>query len=314
MGDKSRFPPLVGSPFVTGDKNLLISIILNGMQGPLKVGDKTFSSIMPPHKEMLDDHAVASICTYIRRRFGKITGPVKATEVAAIRNPGGKTRVTSKDDTALIRQTKDFTITGKGDDPAWSKASWLPFTKIDSAGRNYSSKSKMLYSKKGLYLLFAGEDDRISTKSYKDDQEIYEGDVFEFFLQTDPAKPPYFEYEINQMGRQLTLTLARFPHKNLAWSPWSYEYEQDPLIQKKVIINGGTQKPGEKIRSWSAEIFFPYELLGLLPGIPPHSGTTWQANFCRIDYDIGKMVQWSWSKKIKSSFHELEHFGTIIFE
>ena len=86
MGDKSRFPPLVESPFVMGDKNLLISIILNGMQGPLKVGDKTFSSIMPPHKDMLDDHAIASICTYIRRRFGKRAGPVKATEVKDIRH------------------------------------------------------------------------------------------------------------------------------------------------------------------------------------------------------------------------------------
>jgi glucose/arabinose dehydrogenase/cytochrome c553 len=90
MGDKSRFPPLVESPFVTGDKSLLISIILNGMQGPLKVGDKTFNSIMPPHKEMLDDHAIASITTYIRHRFGKKASPAKATEVTAIRNPGAK--------------------------------------------------------------------------------------------------------------------------------------------------------------------------------------------------------------------------------
>jgi mono/diheme cytochrome c family protein len=90
MGDKSRFPPLVESPFVTGDKSLLISIILNGMQGPLKVGDKTFNSIMPPHKEMLDDHAIASITTYIRHRFGKKASPAKATEVTEIRNPGAK--------------------------------------------------------------------------------------------------------------------------------------------------------------------------------------------------------------------------------
>jgi hypothetical protein len=232
---------------------------------------------------------------------------------------------TSEGDTALIRKTADFTITGSGNNQAWNKASWQLFTKIDSGGRNYSSKSKMLYSENGIYILFAGEDDLISTKDYKDDEEIYEGDVFEFFLHTDPAKPPYFEYEINQMEKQLILTLARFPHKNLAWSPWAYEYGKDPLIQKKVAVNPVTKrgaavkadeaiKPGSAIKSWSAEIFFPYELLGLLPGVPPKSGTVWQANFCRIDYDSGKMIQWTWSKKIKSSFHELENFGTIIFE
>jgi hypothetical protein len=217
-------------------------------------------------------------------------------------------------DTALIRKTADFTITGRGDDPAWAATSWQVFTKIDSSGRSYNSKSKMLYSAKGIYLLFSGEDDRITTKDYKDDEDIYEGDVFEFFLHTDPDKPPYFEYEINQLERQLVLTLARFPHKNLAWSPWKFEYEKDPLIQRRTAVSNGKKQVGATISGWTAELFFPYELLGLLPGVPPKSGTIWRANFCRIDYDSGKMVQWTWSRKIRSSFHELENFGTILFE
>ena len=85
-GDNSRFPSLVESPFVMGDKNLLIGIILNGMQGPIKVGDKTYNSIMPAHKNMLDDHAVASIVTYVRRRFGKRSSAAKTPEVTAVRN------------------------------------------------------------------------------------------------------------------------------------------------------------------------------------------------------------------------------------
>ncbi len=229
-------------------------------------------------------------------------------------------------DTAIIRKTSDFTITGNGDNTAWDKTGWQQFIKIDSGGKNYNSKSKMLYSEKGIYLLFAGEDERISTKNYKDDDEIYEGDVFEFFLQPDPGKPPYFEYEINQLDKQLILILSGSPNKNLAWSPWRYEYKMNPIIRKKVSIKSETKKnvavvktgevmkPGAAIKYWSAEIFFPYEILGLLPGLPPKSNMVWRANFCRIDYDSGKMVQWTWSKKIKSSFHELENFGFILFE
>jgi mono/diheme cytochrome c family protein len=92
MGDNSRFPPLTGSQFVTGDKNLLISIILNGMHGPLKVGDKTYNSIMPAHKDLLDDHAIASIATYVRHRFGKEAGAVKTTDVTAIRSSNEKSK------------------------------------------------------------------------------------------------------------------------------------------------------------------------------------------------------------------------------
>ena len=230
-----------------------------------------------------------------------------------------------EEDTAIIRKTSDFKITGRGDNAAWNKTGWQEFIKIDSGGKNYNSKSKMLYSEKGLYVLFAGEDERIMTKNYKDDDEIYEGDVFEFFLQPDPGKPPYFEYEINQLDKQLILILSGSPNKNLAWSPWRHEYKMNPLIQKKVAINTGTKKtgivktgepmkPGTAIKYWSAEIFFPYEVLGLLPGLPPKSNMVWRANFCRIDYDSGKMIQWTWSKKIKSSFHELENFGFILFE
>ena len=231
-----------------------------------------------------------------------------------------------EEDTAIIRKTSDFTITGRGDNAAWDKTGWQQFIKIDSGGKNYSSKSKMLYSEKGLYILFSGEDDRITTKNYKDDDEIYEGDVFEFFLQPDPVQPPYFEYEINQLDKQLILILSGSPNANLAWSPWRYEYKMNPIIQKKVAISSGTKnrgvvvktgealKPGAEIKYWSAEIFFPYEVLGLLPGLPPKSNMVWRANFCRIDYDSGKMIQWTWSKKIKSSFHELENFGYIVFE
>lgn len=79
-----------------GDKNLLISIILNGLQGPMKVGDKTYNSIMPAHKEILDDHAIASISTYIRRRFGKRASAVKTPEVKALRSPDTKMKTIPK--------------------------------------------------------------------------------------------------------------------------------------------------------------------------------------------------------------------------
>ena len=219
----------------------------------------------------------------------------------------------NNNDTVFAKHTKDFIVNGKGDNPAWNKTAWQQFIKIDSGGVDYKSKSKILYSENGLYLLFSGEDNLITTKDYKDDEQIYEGDVFEFFLRPDTAKPMYFEYEINAKQKQLTLTLSG-SKKNIAWSPWHYEYKHNPQIVRKVNV---VKEPGDKnnkIMSWSAEIFFPYEMFALLPGVPPKSGSQWKGNFCRIDYDSGKMIQWSWSKKIVKDFHEVQHFGTIIFE
>ena len=85
-GDNNRFPPLDSSEYVMGDKNLLISIILNGMQGEIRVKGKTYNGLMPAHDNILDDHAIASITTYIRSRFGKQKDIVTTHDVKAIRD------------------------------------------------------------------------------------------------------------------------------------------------------------------------------------------------------------------------------------
>lgn len=84
-GDNSRFPPLAGSDWVTGDKQRLISVILNGLDGEITVNGQSWQGMMPAHAEFLDDHAIASISTYIRQSFGNKAGPVSSLEVAEMR-------------------------------------------------------------------------------------------------------------------------------------------------------------------------------------------------------------------------------------
>lgn len=85
-GDNNRYPPLAASGFVNGDETRLIKILLNGLDGPIRVNEKTFNGIMPAHGGFLDDHAIASIATFIRSRFGNNAGDVSALEVKTVRN------------------------------------------------------------------------------------------------------------------------------------------------------------------------------------------------------------------------------------
>jgi hypothetical protein len=41
---------------------------------------------MPPHGEFLDDHAIASIATYINKAFNKENSLVSSAEVTKLRN------------------------------------------------------------------------------------------------------------------------------------------------------------------------------------------------------------------------------------
>lgn len=85
QGASGRFPPLAGVDWVTGDKERLISIILNGMDGPVEVRGETYNFVMPQHSFLKDEEA-ASVLTYIRQNFGNNASPVTPEEVRTMRS------------------------------------------------------------------------------------------------------------------------------------------------------------------------------------------------------------------------------------
>ncbi len=85
-GDNNRFPPLVDSDWVTGDENRLIDVVLNGMQGEITVNGRAYNDLMPQNRH-LEDLAIASILTYVRKRFGGIEGsPISISQVSEVRS------------------------------------------------------------------------------------------------------------------------------------------------------------------------------------------------------------------------------------
>ena len=77
-------PPLVDSDWVLGKPDVTAKIVLNGLGGPIKVGNRTWDLTMPP-MGMLSDEDVAGVLTYIRREWEHNGSPVDAKFVAGIR-------------------------------------------------------------------------------------------------------------------------------------------------------------------------------------------------------------------------------------
>lgn len=84
-GDPYRFPPLSKSKVVAGNKDTLIHIALNGLQGPRKVNGNSYDGIMPSHS-FLKNEELSLILTYIRQEWGNQASPVSSSDVEAIRN------------------------------------------------------------------------------------------------------------------------------------------------------------------------------------------------------------------------------------
>jgi hypothetical protein len=210
-----------------------------------------------------------------------------------------------------VRSTEDFEVTGTGQNPAWSKAEWVPLRKRQAEGLPYEARFKLLYSKTGLYLLMDGTDRKLTTTDKADFMNLWTEDVYEAFLWTDERWPVYFEYEISPMNRELPILVPQLGGKFRGWRPWYYENE--PKVRKATAALGGPKEPGASVEGWRAEFMIPYALLVPLQNVPPRPGTRWRANFYRVDYDGGKATQWDWAR-VGPSFHEYEKYGELVFE
>jgi mono/diheme cytochrome c family protein len=82
-------PRLAGSDWMKKSDDILIRVILNGLQGPITVKGKDVDSsfqVMPGHAALLDDDNVAEVLGYIRNTWGNKGKMVTRESVAAVRN------------------------------------------------------------------------------------------------------------------------------------------------------------------------------------------------------------------------------------
>ena len=227
-----------------------------------------------------------------------------AVSIAAVEPQAGKPEL-------KVPRCEDFPVTGKGDAKAWERADWTPLKRRPNGKHEYTTQFKMLYSPKGVYVLFDGEDRRLTATMDQDFLDLWREDVFECFFWPHEEDPIYFEYEISPLGRELPILVPNLQGRFLGWRPW--HYEGDRKIQKQVSAKGGANKPHAKVAGWRAEVFIPYELLKPLRNVPPKPGSRWRANFYRVDYEDKQVTGWDWAR-VGPSFHDIHNFGVLIFQ
>ena len=83
-GVPGTFPPITETEWVNGDKERLITLVINGMEGPIEVKGETYNSVMTPHG-FLSDEEIAAVLTYVRSNFGNNSSAVTVEEVQQVR-------------------------------------------------------------------------------------------------------------------------------------------------------------------------------------------------------------------------------------
>jgi mono/diheme cytochrome c family protein len=84
------YPPLVASPWVTGDEERLAKLTLHGLWGKIEVNGKTYDPTkgVPPMTafgSLLDDKEMAAVLTYVRNTWGNQAPAVKPETIKKVR-------------------------------------------------------------------------------------------------------------------------------------------------------------------------------------------------------------------------------------
>ena len=84
-GIPGAFPPLAGSPWVSGDPERIAKIVLHGLTGSITLDGLTYHAEMPPQGSLLDDTALAHVLTYVRNSWGNSAPAVEPGTITALR-------------------------------------------------------------------------------------------------------------------------------------------------------------------------------------------------------------------------------------
>lgn len=83
-GIPKMYPPLANNKVVSGDKEKLIDIVLNGMSGEIEVNGEKYNGVMASYSN-LSDQEIASVLNYLRSNFGNDGEKISTTDIKDLR-------------------------------------------------------------------------------------------------------------------------------------------------------------------------------------------------------------------------------------
>ncbi len=134
--------------------------------------------------------------------------------------------------------------------------------------------------------------DRKRFSLVQDRVSLWDRDVVEAFIGTDPDQPRHYgEFEVAPTNERLDLMVS-LPDKDFQW-------ESHFSSATRVNLKAGL---------WTCEMRIP---LRALCASPPHAGSRWRLNLFRADRAHQAFM--AWSPTLTGSAHTPERFGTLEF-
>jgi hypothetical protein len=208
------------------------------------------------------------------------------------------------------RAAKPIVVDGQLDDPSWQKAPVVELALADTGGRpKQRTTARLLWDDDYLYVAFYCEDTDIWGTTTERDQDIYNQEVVEVFIDDDCDDYSYIEIEVSPLNAVLDLfVLNRGGHMRGLWD-WDSEG-----LRTAVIVEGDpSRRGGEGDRFWTVEMAIPMADFMTAPNLPPQPGDVWHFNLYRIDRAAWGDEYSAWSPPGIINYHTPQRFGRLVF-
>ena len=237
----------------------------------------------------------------------------------------------------IYRTVDRIIVDGKMDESSWVNADWTNrFDHLLMVGYQkpfLSTRAKMLWDENNLYLAVELEEPNLLGHVIINDDEIYDDNDIEFFIDVDNDSQNYIELEFNCLGTVWDMYLYKeyargglpFSHPKMPESkPWDLE---GMLVA--VQMDGSINYPFDTDRGWTIEISIPWESLQKTSRTEEklnRNGSFFRLNMSRVQHpwprDVwpimdwknrgGPCWDWTWSPNLVYNMHSIESFSRII--
>jgi len=238
----------------------------------------------------------------------------------------------------VYRAVDSIAVDGRLDEDSWTRAPrTVDFGHIQSAATyarpHLRTRARLLWDDEHLYAAVEMEEPHLMAHVATDDEEIYDDNDIEMFIDVDGDAQNYIELEFNALGTGWDMLLPKeynrggmpFSHPRFAASPpWDLAG-----MRAAVRAEGSFNYPFDTDRGWVIELSLPWASLAATDrsGLPlPAAGRALRVNFSRVQHpwsrtawpivdweDRGGLAwDWTWSPVLVYNMHVCETWGRLI--
>ena len=238
----------------------------------------------------------------------------------------------------VYRTAGGISVDGRLDEESWQLAPWTAdFGHIQSAAAyarpHLRTRARMLWDDEHLYAAVELEEPHLVAHVVDKDEEIYDDNDIEMFIDVDGDSQDYIELEFNALGTVWDMLLPKeysrgglpLSHPRIPESPpWSLEG-----MRAAVRVDGSLNYPFDTDAGWVIELSIPWASMAPMDraGNPLNrGGRTLRVNFSRVQHpwsretwpitdweDTGGPVwDWTWSPVLVYNMHACETWGRLV--